>query len=69
MNMTLTMIMAHTNDFCQVTLLTVATATAGVERTVALATALVDWQRAEQSPTAGTVTAFGGAFFVGMAEM
>ena len=67
--MTLTMIMAHANDFCQVTLLTVATATAGVERAVALAAALVDWQRAALSPTAGTVAAFGGAFFVGMAEM
>ena len=44
-------------------------AAAGVERTVVLAAALVDWRRAELSPTAGTIAAFGGAFLVGMAEM
>ena len=48
-----------------------ATAAAGVERAVALvAAALVDWRRAELSPTAGTVTFFfGGGFLVGMTEM
>ena len=46
----------------------VATAAAGVEHAVALAAALVDWRRAELSPTALTV-AFGGGFLVGMAEM
>jgi len=47
----------------------VATAAAGVERAIALAAALVDWRQAELSPTAGTITAFGGPFLVGMAEM
>jgi len=47
----------------------VATAAAGVERAIALAAALVDWRRAELSPTAGTVAAFGGAYLVGMMEM
>ena len=48
----------------------VATATAGVERAVALAAALV--QRMGLSPTSGSVAAIGGGFFlvlVGMAEM
>jgi hypothetical protein len=48
----------------------VATAAAGVERAVALVAAtLVDWRQAGLSPTAGTVTFFGGAFLVGMTEM
>jgi hypothetical protein len=41
----------------------VAAAAAGVECVVALAAALVDWQRGELSPsTAGSVASEGGAF-------
>ena len=41
----------------------VAAAAAGVECAVALAAALVDWQRGELSPsTAGSVASEGGAF-------
>ena len=40
----------------------VATASAGVERAVVLAAALVDWRQAGLSPTAGSVASEGGGF-------
>ena len=40
----------------------VATAAAGVERTVALAATLVDCQQARLSPTAGSIASEGGGF-------
>ncbi len=40
----------------------VATAAAGVERNVALAAAIVDFQQAGLSPTAARVASEGGAF-------
>jgi len=40
----------------------VATAAAGVERTVALAAALVDCRQARLSPKAGSIASEGGGF-------